>query len=116
MKHMKRKSRIILFMILLLMSVCLLLYIYIPIVFQIPIIGRVSGPEFEYIEIDGITYIAEGLVDGEKIYSGTDRGKYIGSVTNGDVTMRVFRIKGDESHRYLYALYEWEGDIYIRQE
>ena len=65
--------------------------------FKGPIIGTVSGAENEFIVIDGITYIIDDLAE------------------NGDITMRVYSVKEDDSGNYLYALWEWEGNFYVRQ-
>ena len=78
-------------------AIILLLCIAINSFFKGPIIGTVSGAENEFIVIDGITYIIDDLAE------------------NGDITMRVYSVKGDDSGNYLYALWEWEGNFYVRQ-
>ncbi len=78
-------------------AIILLLCIAINSFFKGPIIGTVSGAENEFIVIDGITYIIDDLAE------------------NGDITMRVYSVKEDDSGNYLYALWEWEGNFYVRQ-
>ena len=59
-----------------------------------PIIGIIKGAENEIIEIDGITYIVDDLAEnGANSYSSADRGNFIGVVSNGDITMRVYTVK-----------------------
>ena len=48
-------------------------------------------------------------------FSGADRGKYLGRVTDGNITMRVLSVKGDENGKFLYALWDWEGEFCIRE-
>lgn len=80
-------------------------------VFQEPIIGTIKGPEYEVIEIDGVRYVED--LDSE--FSSANRGEYLGSVTNGNITMRVFSVKGDDSGRFIYTLWNWEGAFYTRE-
>ena len=82
---------------------------------QKPAIGRVTGAEYQFIEIEGERYIAEWCQEEKLPFSGADREKYLGRVTDGNITMRVFSVKGDESGKFLYALWDWEGEFYIRE-
>ena len=82
---------------------------------QKPAIGRVTGAEYQFIEIEGERYVAEWSQEEKLPFSGADRGKYLGRVTDGNITMRVFSVKGDESGKFLYALWDWEGEFYIRE-
>ena len=53
--------------------------------------------------IDGITYTVDDLTENEEnVYSSADRGDYLGIVKNGDVTMRMYSVKGDDTENYLY--------------
>lgn len=83
---------------------------------QKPIIGTIKGAECQFIEIDGVRYVEDR--DGARAneFSGADRGAYLGSVTNGAITMRVFSVKGDDSGRFLYTLWDWEGAFYSRED
>ena len=63
---------------------------------QKPAIGRVTGAEYQCIEIEGKRYPAEWCQEKKLPFSGADRGKYLGRVTDGNITMRVFSVKGDE--------------------
>lgn len=81
-------------------------------IFQVPVIGTIRGAECQVIEIDGVQY-RENADHG---FSSADRGKYLGAVTNGTTTMRVFSVKGDASGRFIYALWDWEGAFYARED
>ncbi len=72
-----------------------------------PVIGTISGAENEKITIGNEVY--------EKTYdapvSGSDKGKYLGAVTNSKIKMRVYETSESD---YIYSLWEWEGAIYRR--
>ena len=84
-------------MIVILLNIRQLLYI--------PVIGTISGAENEKITIGDDIY--------EKTYdapvSRSDKGKYLGTVTNGKIKMRVYEIPETD---YIYTMWEWEGAIY----
>lgn len=61
--------------------------------------------------INGVRYVHNS----DHEFSGADRGEYLGSVTDGNITMRVFSVKGDESGRYIYALWDWDGAFYVQE-
>ena len=71
----------------------------------IPVIGTISGAENEKITTGNDVY--------EKTYdapvSRADKGKYLGTVTNSKIKMRVYEIPETD---YIYAMWEWEGAIY----
>lgn len=80
-------------------------------------IGTVEGPEWDTIIIDGMEYIPEDSAPAEyDIYSGSDKGSYLGVVESGDQILQVYAIEGDEEQNYLYVRWEWEGDVYIRRD
>ena len=82
-----------------------------------PIIGIIKGAENEIIGIDGITYIVDDLAEnGANSYSSADRGNFIGVVSNGDITMRVYTVNGDSNGDFIYALWDWEGNFYVRKD
>lgn len=83
----------------------------IKIAFQTPAIGTIKGAEHDFIEIDDVRYVHNSDND----FSGADHGEYLGSVTDGNITMRVFSVKGDDSGRYIYALWDWDGAFYVRE-
>lgn len=89
---------------------CLLAAFAAPRLLQFPVIGTVCGAEHEFIEIDGAVYVHTT----ERPYTSNDRGNYLGSVKNEDITMRVYDVKGDESGQWLFASWEWEGYFYLR--
>lgn len=75
-------------------------------------IGTVSGIENECITIDNVVYERDNMSG----LSRNDKGTYLGKVKNADITMRVYSVKGDTNHEYIYALWEWEGGFYSRTE
>lgn len=82
----------------------LVIHTFLKTIFQVPIIGSITGAEYEFIEIDGVRYIKDSA--GAKVdeFSSANRGEYLGAVTDGNIIMRVFSVKGDDSGRYIYAL------------
>ena len=73
-----------------------------------PVIGRIYGPENNYIEIDGEVYVHTQ----DRPYTAADRGKYLGAAKNEAVTMRLYKVHGDELGEWIFALWEWEGYFY----
>ena len=106
----KRKIVIISIIAVVIISVILAVPLF-NMVSQRPIIGTIKGAEHDFIEIDGVRYAQNSDND----FSGADRGEYLGSVTDGNITMRLFSVKGDDSGRYIYALWDWDGAFYVRE-
>ena len=79
-------------------------------------IGTVEGPEWDILHIDGVTYVSEGSAGMAVPYSRADRGRHLGIIKSGDNTFHIYAIKGDPERNYLYWSWEWEGDMYVRQE
>ena len=75
-------------------------------------IGTISGPENECITIDDVKYNRETNHD----FSNADKDKYLGKVSNSKITMRVYSVKGDAEGEYIYALWEWEGAFYKKEQ
>lgn len=75
------------------------------------VIGTVHGPEMEQIVVGGVTY--EQNNDTGLSYA--DRGRFLGRAVSGDITFRVYSVKGDTEHQYLYRLWQWEGAFYEKQ-
>ena len=76
------------------------------------VIGTISGAENEYIIIDNITYVKDDF----NSFNSKDRGEYLGRVTNDKISMNVYKVKGDDSGNYIYALWDWEGNFYIQHK
>ena len=76
------------------------------------VIGKVTGSENEYISIGDVTYAKDDFNN----FDSNDRDEYLGRVTNDEISMRIYSVKGDECEDYIYALWDWEGDFYIRQD
>lgn len=75
-------------------------------------IGKVTGAENEYIIIGDVTYVKDDFNN----FDSYDRDEYLGGVTNDEISMRIYSVKGDECEDYIYALWDLEGDFYIRQD
>ena len=75
-------------------------------------IGLISGLENDCITIDDVKYNRDTNHD----FSNADKGKYLGKVSNSKITMRVYSVKGDADGEYIYALWDWEGAFYKREE
>ena len=76
------------------------------------VIGTVKGAEMEQIVIDDVVY----QQNNDTGLSYSDKGRYLGRAVSGDITFRVYAVKGDSEERYLYRLWEWEGAFYEKQE
>lgn len=75
------------------------------------VIGKVYGPEHEYIVIGDDTY----TVCSDSEYSAKDRDAKLGKVEfeNADIdAMVVYSIKGVEDREYIYTLWLYDGAIY----
>ena len=75
-------------------------------------IGKISGPENDCITINDVKYNRETNHD----FSNADKGKYLGKVSNSKITMRVYSVKEDAEGEYIYALWDWEGAFYKREQ
>ena len=75
-------------------------------------IGKISGAENEYITINDVKYI----LDTDNSFSSADKGDYLGRVSNSNITMKVYSVKGDTEKNYIYALWDWEGAFYRCQK
>ena len=75
-------------------------------------IGKISGAENEYITIDDVKYV----LDTNNEFSQADKGNYLGKVSNSKITMKVYSVKGDTEGEYIYALWDWEGAFYKREQ
>ena len=75
-------------------------------------IGKISGPENDCITIDDVKYNRETNHD----FSNAYKDKYLGKVSNSKITMRVYSVKGDAEGEYIYALWEWEGAFYKKEQ
>lgn len=78
--------------------------------FGAPVVGTIHGAEWEYLSIGEECY----EITYDATVNGTDKGSFIGIVTNGETKFRVYSIKGNDE--YLYCQWEWEGYIYKRTQ
>ena len=77
------------------------------------VVGYYSGEERNYIEIDGETYKASY----NNPYDSPDRDKLLGraiSKQNGKEYMYVWSVK--DTDEYIYALSEYDGTFYKKQD
>lgn len=79
-------------------------------------VGMVEGSEWDILHVDGITYISERSSGIDIPYSRSDRGMHIGIIKSGDHIFHIYEVKGDSARNYLYRTWEWEGEIYVRQD
>lgn len=75
-------------------------------------IGKISGAENEYITIDNVQYV----LDTDNDLSNADKSKYLGQVSNSQITMKVYSVKGDTEGDYIYTRWDWEGAFYKREK
>ena len=75
-------------------------------------IGEVRGAENEYITIDDVKYV----IDTDNDFTQADKGTYLGKVLNSKITMKVYSVKGDTEGEYIYALWDWEGAFYKKEQ
>lgn len=104
-----KKRGWIFIILLLLVSIGVALWYYKP-------IGTVEGPEWDILHIDGVTYIREGSAGINIPYNRSDRGWHLGIIKSGDNTFHIYEVKGDPEKNYLYWSWEWEGDMYVRED
>lgn len=69
-------------------------------------IGMISGPEYEWMTVDGQLY----EIDQHTPFHASDKGHYMGKIDNGDRVYRIYAVRGTAD--YLYCRWQWEGEIY----
>ena len=79
-------------------------------------IGTISGPEYDYITIDGVTYVSEASSSIDIPYDRSDKGRHLGIIKSGEHVFHIYEVKGDTERNYLYWTWEWEGEMYIRED
>lgn len=79
-------------------------------------VGTVEGPEWDILHVDGVTYISERSAGIDIPYNRSDRGTHIGVIKSGDYTFHIYEVKGDPDRNYLYWAWEWEGEMYVRED
>ena len=75
------------------------------------VIGTVKDTEMEQIIIGDVVY----QQNNDTGLSYRDKGRFLGRAVSGDITFRVYAVKGDTEGQYLYRLWSWEGAFYERQ-
>ena len=79
-------------------------------------IGTVEGPEWDILHVDGVTYISESSAGVDIPYDRSDRGRHLGVIKSGEHLFHIYAVKGDKERNYLCWAWEWEGEMYIREE
>ena len=79
-------------------------------------IGTVEGPEWDILHVNGITYISESSAGTDIPYDRSHRGKHIGIIRSGRHMFHIYEIKGDRERNYLYLAWEWEGEMFVRED
>lgn len=76
------------------------------------IIGEITGAEWNRLTIGETEYNVNYGLD----YTIADKGRYLGKAKYNTLTVRLYSVKGDEEGRYIYAVWDWEGFFYVREE
>ena len=42
--------------------------------------------------------------------------RHLGIIKSGDHVFHIYEVKGDTERNYLYWTWEWEGEMYIRED
>ena len=79
-------------------------------------VGTVEGPEWDILHVNGITYISERSAGFDIPYDWSDRGQHIGVIKSCDYIFHIYEVKGDPERNYLYWTWEWEGEMYVRED
>lgn len=75
------------------------------------VVGRITGPEWDHLEMDGATYARRDSTP----YSIADKGEFLGLATDGERKFRLYAVKGDEERNYIYCFWDWEGFFYQKE-
>ncbi len=75
-----------------------------------PVIGEIRGAELEQIILNGVVYEQDDTAP----FGWTDRGRFLGIVSNERTRFMVFSVKGDKEQQYLYRLWSYDGAFYCR--
>lgn len=76
------------------------------------VIGEITGAEWNQLTIGETKYNVNYGLD----FTIADKGRYLGKAKCDTLTVRLYSVKGDEEGRYIYALWDWEGFFYVREE
>lgn len=76
-------------------------------------IGTIKGAEYQKIVIGETEYIR--TFDSGISYS--DKGKYLGNVTDGKITFKAYSVKSDSAAEYIYCMWGiFKGNIIYNTE
>lgn len=74
-------------------------------------VGRITGPEWDHLELDGVSYARCDTAP----YAAGDKGEFLGLAAAGEETFRLYAVKGDEERNYIYCFWDWEGFFYQKE-
>ena len=74
-------------------------------------VGRISGPEWDYLEMNGVSYVRWD----DAPYTIADRGEFLGLATDGEQEFCLYAVKGDEEKNCIYCFWDWEGFFYRKE-
>lgn len=74
-------------------------------------VGRITGPEWDHLELDGVSYARCDTAP----YAAGDKGEFLGLAAAGEETFRLYAVKGDEEREYIYCFWDWEGFFYQKE-
>lgn len=102
----KRKAILVLSALLILISVVVIRR-------ESHVIGEISGPEFDRLTIGSEHFL---LTDNHG-FTSADRGQFIGKASyHTGISLRLYSVKGENTGKLIYALWDWEGFWYLRQD
>ena len=76
------------------------------------VIGEIHGAEFDRLTMGDSVYSLRNGLD----FTSADKGSYLGKAAYGTSTLRLYTVNGDEERKYIYALWDWEGFFYVREQ
>lgn len=79
---------------------------------ELRIIGEVTGAEWNQLTIGETEYSLSSGFD----YTIADKGRYLGKEKYSELTVRLYSVRGDEEGKYIYAMWDWEGLFFVREE
>ena len=79
---------------------------------ELRIIGEVTGAEWNRLTIGQTEYLLINDLD----YTTADKGRYLGKAKYNESTVRLYSVNGDEEGKYIYAVWDWEGFFFVREE
>lgn len=76
------------------------------------VIGEITGAEWNQLTMGETKYNVNYGLD----YNAADKGRFLGKAKYNTSIVSLYSVKGDEECKYIYALWDWEGFFYVREE